>query len=315
VRFLVIVALALAAAPAALATSPGRNGRIAFSAVPKHHRYTSEAIFTATARRRAAKQLTGRRGTRRTGAEQPVFSPDGTHIAFVADSYHWIMRADGSHARKLVKTAPRNGLLLQGPAVWSPRGRTLALTGFSSDPDDPESNVTDTAIYFVNSDGSHLRRVRAGANPVWSPDGRTIAFNGAARCSGIKLMKPSGESVRTLVRGRCGTAGTPIADDLSPSGEMLIFHRIDAFRTSTAPTSDLFTVSVSTRKVNQLTNTPHYSEEDARWSPDGSRLAFARRARTSNRPKVFGTFIATPAARILSRFNQYPLRVSWQPGR
>ena len=304
----------LAAASPALATGPRTNGKIAFSAVPEQRRYTSEAIFTAWPGGGGLKQLTGRNATRPNAATNPVFSPDGTRIAFFADGFLRIMHADGSRSRKVISLEPRRNLGLAGPAAWSRDGRTLALNGYTStyDPAEAESYVDEAAIYTVRANGSRLRRLRAGINPTWSPDGRSIAYQRWSNCGGINLMAASGARPRTLVRGRC-SAGGATPNDFSPDGRTLIFSRTNSFTNSTAPVSDLFTVNVATRKVRQVTRTPRYAEEDARWSPDGRRLAFARRARTSNRPKVFGTFIATPSGRVLSRFHRYALRVSWQP--
>jgi hypothetical protein len=42
-------------------------------------------------------------------------------------------------------------LSLDAPIAWSSRGRTLALNGYSHDPADLETNITDTAIYLVRS--------------------------------------------------------------------------------------------------------------------------------------------------------------------
>jgi TolB protein len=106
--------------------------------------------------------------TSTTGNElTPVWSPDGTRIAFIADydgDYDlYVMDADGTGVRRLTETtvndfAPR----------WSPDGTMIA---FGSD----ATGAEQWEVYVIGSDGSSLRRVthtpapRTSINPVWRP--------------------------------------------------------------------------------------------------------------------------------------------------
>src|SRR5262249_48799696 len=130
--------------------------------------------------------------------EDPVWSPDGTKIAFVADGATvFVMNADGGFALRIgsgmwpawspdsqhvafvgngghIDLANANGLgamvLTDTHAdgiddlAWSPDGQQLAFSGGSG---------SDNSLYVVNTDGSNLRQLSASitGSPAWSPDG------------------------------------------------------------------------------------------------------------------------------------------------
>jgi Tol biopolymer transport system component len=110
----------------------------------------------------------------------PVWSPDGSAIAFVSSRENlygdlYVMRADGSDLKKL---AP-----LGWSAVWSPDGKQLAA--YRSD--DPQ-NEAKGQINLINADGSALRsfpldftneKVRQSfqlARLRWTADGKFLQF-------------------------------------------------------------------------------------------------------------------------------------------
>jgi hypothetical protein len=96
----------------------------------------------------------------------PVWSPDGSQIAFSRDGDIWVMNGDGSDPR----------LLLDDPvyasgADWSPDGSQIV---FESGRDGKAE------IYVVQADGSNPQRLTHNDAedwwPVWSPDGTQVAF-------------------------------------------------------------------------------------------------------------------------------------------
>lgn len=106
----------------------------------------------------------------------PVWSPDGSRIAFVSFLYEkkrteneelYVVNADGSGFVRLTdKPGDDNH-----PA-WSPDGQRIA---FVADGDGDEE------IYVVNADGSGLTRLTDNydafdSGPVWSPDGQHIVY-------------------------------------------------------------------------------------------------------------------------------------------
>ena len=110
----------------------------------------------------------------------PVWSPDGMHIAFyssrdgtyAAPFSLFAMDVDGSNVRNL--TLGTHVIELELP-VWSPDGERIAFWVY--EPTSREDRSYDWALYIVNSDGSGLKRIsRTASHLAWSPDGKYLAF-------------------------------------------------------------------------------------------------------------------------------------------
>ena len=117
------------------------------------------------------------------------WSPDGSHIAFIAlpDSAIpfpvgelWIMNADGDNARPLASADSGHGY---APA-WSPDSTRIAYVG-RDNPDDPRADQVADAlvsnIYIVDVAGGVTTPVTQFEGmlveaPVWSADGHFLAF-------------------------------------------------------------------------------------------------------------------------------------------
>ena len=115
----------------------------------------------------------------------PVWSPDGTRIAFVSNRVDpepageeapigkfaiFTMAPDGSDVRNI---APSIRTRISSP-VWSPDGRSLAFVAFEPD---SESGAHEGILYTVGADGSGLTRVgETMGRPAWSPGGSRVAF-------------------------------------------------------------------------------------------------------------------------------------------
>ena len=145
------------------------------------------------------------------------FSPDGQSIEYteyrnvpgnqpddppIEQSALFIVRADGSHARRITPWA-----LHAADADWSPDGRRLVFAP------GPAANDYIQSVMVVDADGEHLRalthgdgisgdgndvRYQESFNAVWSPDGTRILFVRASYTvadgftMGLMTMRPDG---------------------------------------------------------------------------------------------------------------------------
>lgn len=186
----------------------------------------------------------------------PVWSPDGTRVAFVSD------RGDGS--RIFVAAASGRGLrrLTRDPRfddtdpAWSPTGSRIVFV---------RTDEFDTKfLYTMNTDGTGLRfLLEAGGLccPEWSPDGRQLALslNGE-----IVVVDRNGKG-RRLVSGN----GSNTSPTWSPDGRMI------AFDSDRDDDWDIYVVSARGGPAKQLTKND-VDDEWPDWSPDGRFIAFSR---------------------------------------
>jgi Tol biopolymer transport system component len=104
----------------------------------------------------------------RTGSTWfPVFSPDGSALAFHVERDVTTMPATGGELRRLTSD-PANGMY----PSWSPDGKRITFMSWRNGR---------TELFVMNADGSDQRKLmdvdRGDAiDPRWSPDGARIAF-------------------------------------------------------------------------------------------------------------------------------------------
>jgi len=224
------------------------------------------------------------------------YSPGGqwiayeTNIASDGNAEIYVMRADGSEARKLVATTKNDF----NPA-WSPDGSEILFMS------DMTQNGHDRDIFVVNADGSGLVNLSNSSNfdvdPVWSPDGTRIAYRSSAWLSDEALanFSSTGGIVKIVVKDV--TTGNKISLPLpeglsspsyprwSPDGTQIVFNcggmmkkadDSDSYATyqalclATADGSDAQLLYKAEVKMDQ---SPMF-HPDAIWSPDGSKIAF-----------------------------------------
>jgi TolB protein len=284
------VALAVVAAclfvPSAGATLPGYNGLIAFSDMQG-----APNIWTIEPDGSAATNLTPG-----VAAIEPAWSPDGTKIAYVVETFPgdqiWVMNADGSNPTQLT-----SGSSDTNPA-WSPDGSEIA---FSSTQGGANSH-----IWVMNSNGSNLRQLTTdattlnavGDRPDWSPDGTKIAFDDA---EDIYVMNVVGTGVTRLTTD----PGQDTDPSFSPNGATIIYHHVDA---STGD-GNIYEMSASGTGQTALT-APNTETWYPVWSPDGTKIALVQAGSASNllTMNADGSGIQV----VSSAFNEVPASPSWQ---
>jgi Tol biopolymer transport system component len=196
--------------------------------------------------------------------DSPVWSPDGTKIAFVKtdissdrDGYSEIhvMNADGSNQTRLTK----NSIEDKGPN-WSPDGSKIV---FSSGND----------IYVMIADGSNQIKLTdspgGNSTPAWSPDGTKIAFSsGRDGNYEIYVMDADGGNQTKLTDNPTDDIGP----QWSPDGSKIVFTSGNDIYVN------IYVMNADGSNQTRLTNNnkPNSSSEPA-WSPDGTKIAFTQR--------------------------------------
>jgi dipeptidyl aminopeptidase/acylaminoacyl peptidase len=218
---------------------------------------------------------------------EPRLSPDGKLVAFTLqtvaptqDGYRhaiWLVQVDGSAPARQVTIGSKHD---RHPR-FSPDGRTLAFLSdrrlvVEEDPKAPKDADREdgTQIYLLPLDGGEARRLTDAPRSVdwfeWSPDGRLLAFGSASLATSRE--EDARRRGKTLKR----------EPDAPPDSDYRYVDRLNYMLNGTGFTYDriphLWIVDVETDETRRLTDGPVPDERPA-WSPDGSRIAFARNRR------------------------------------
>lgn len=214
----------------------------------------------------------------------PVWSPDARRIAFVSTrdtvpgerrvSQLYVMNADGTSPRPLTDRA---GGYVEGSLAWSPDGTRLVYVC-------REFGDLQEQLCVIGADGAGRRRLLPagwrGIDPAWSPDGRTIAFSGwdPVNVGYLHLwgVAPEGGAPRQI-----SVALNTLHEQQpawSPDGTRLAFQGIRPRPPYAPGLPEVFTMRVDGSERSPLIAdmSPVSTSSSARWSADGTRIAFLR---------------------------------------
>jgi Tol biopolymer transport system component len=241
---LALVAGAAAASPPKTSRTP--VGEIAFSV----HHGDGDAPWDIYVVRTDGRWVV-KKTTRRLDEGDPVWSPDGRHIAFEGWTDHsganaWIytMNPDGTHRRRL---AP--GHVPQ----WSPDGRRIAYDNHG--------------IYIMNADGTGKKRLARGVDPRWSPDGKQLAFTHGPN-GDLYVMNAGGGNERRLTRNGDNELGA-----WAPGHKIVFAH---SAINGAGPASGIYIINADGTGLRRVTQTSDYDTPSiGGWSPDGKLILYA----------------------------------------
>lgn len=245
------------------------------------------------------------------------WSPDGKRVSFTARKEgNWdiyVVNVDGSNLTRLTDDAARDLY-----TSWSPDGKKIVF-------DSGRDGNTD--IYVMGQDGANPVRLTKGSGknsyPSWSPDGKRIAFmsNRDGKWQ-IYVMGTDGSNQTRVTKNNANDYNP----SWSPGGDKLIFEsdrdggdvdeiyvinadgsgeaRVtrnnadnvnDVFPTWLPEGSRISFSSVKDRTVNVYVARADGSQQSlligramfARWTPNGSRVAYISQGAGDNPPQIF----------------------------
>jgi Tol biopolymer transport system component len=177
----------------------------------------------------------------------PVFSRDGTRIAFARSGAIFVMNADGTNQHAV---AAGNGYTPR----WSQNDTLIVFELWNGQ--------TEADLWVVNQDGSGLRQLTSlsglevGAS--WSPDGARIAFQ---HQNDINIINADGTGSVNLTNDA--------ALQYSPAWST------DGTKIAISEDGDIKTISPSGGARTPLSSGPDVDGLPI-WSPDGTKIMFAR---------------------------------------
>jgi Tol biopolymer transport system component len=263
-----LAAACLAIKPApAMATSPGKTGRIAFSDFVTNQIYAVNPDGTGLA------QLT--REPSGIAARWPGWSPGGSRILFVRFNLSngmgriWIMNANGTGQRRLASDAP--GYRDYQPS-YAPDGRHIVFSRCS-----PNDGLC--AIWIMRSDGTRRRLVvpfieapneTNNFDPSVSPDGRRITytrFGFDGIIAQVWVARINGRHAHPLTAPR----REALEPNWSPDGSHIAFAS-----NADRPQSSIYVMRASGTGVTRLATSKWPTNNfGPAYSPGGGQIAFS----------------------------------------
>jgi Tol biopolymer transport system component len=183
--------------------------------------------------------------------------PSNGLIAFVGDDDIYTVDPVGGSVVNLTNTPGAS----ETTPDWSPDGTKIAYT-------------LDGDIHVMDADGSSPIPVTSGPDydtaPDWSPDGQHIAFERSETGSDIWIVDADGTDAYRVT----DHIGNELFPSWSPDASRIAFF-------GSGNGVHLFVLELASGKLTQLTfgggNGGSRWEESPEWSPDGTRIVYAKR--------------------------------------
>ena len=305
VTLAVLVGLAIAVALPASAGA-ATNGPILFQAATGK----LPQIFRINPDGTGLKQLTHAKGE---GAENPVWSPDGSTIAFDvgrekrADVF--TANPDGTGVVKLSLDASK----FHGDPAYSPDGSQISFDE-DSGPGQPPVH----GIFVANKDGSGAQRLTtalAGKDAYdtesqWSPDGTRIAFTRVKgpKKAAIFVVNTDGTGLEQITPYKLDAA----SPDWSPDGTRIAFNSY--WDQHPGKSANVYTVHPDGTGMTAVTHHRGGKTHSFRpsWAPDGSKLVIARFVPKGKRGRL-DLYIVNPDGSRAKRLTNSKVAFAAQP--
>jgi Tol biopolymer transport system component len=209
--------------------------------------------------------------------EDPVWSPDGKRLAFVArftsqfppqtNIYTMEPEAPGQTFNAAVQiTHFTNGEVATGSIAWSPDGSKLAFVRGNA-------AHTNQPLYVVNADGSsanatEIPTVGGAGDPTWSADSGKIAFS-----HNNQIYTVNGDISFPATPLTGATGAEPV---WSPDGSRIAYGREFQYVQTIGPSggTPLLTIPVNSQFISPS------------WSPSGAQLAYSERVGEPSRFRI-----------------------------
>lgn len=209
---------------------------------------------------------------------------------FYGQGFLHVVNPDGSAPRRMLRSGSISS------AAWSPNGSRLAI-------------AEQCVLRIVTASGKQVRqltrlqRARGAAScdtaPEWSPDGKRLVF---VRCPGacvwsssaLYIVNANGGAPRRLTQREGNSHLYDLQPIWSPDGTRVLFHRLDVGLPPLDPpyenwanNSWLYVINEDGSGLARLSS--RFGLRGAAWSPDGTRIAFARLVFTKLPPNAVWT--------------------------
>jgi TolB protein len=200
----------------------------------------------------------------KVGGNSPLWSPDGSRIAYLKDNELYVMNIDGSDELFLtsqIAVALENYETMK----WSPSGKDLAYLDYSDD---------HFAIIKIRVDGTNeVKLTGIDMNPgyfSWSPDGEKNVYASVGYNNDMYIMNKDGYDNHKLDINL--DVYTP---SFTPGGSKILFYSVINFE------RDIFFVGTDGSNLQRL-SISNIIEKNAQMKSDESKIYFSGFSYTTN---------------------------------